>query len=288
MVELFILTGPSGSGVTSSRFVFEELGYYIVDNAPGEVTKNILDAFVSKQVQGKGLCLLPNIMDAEEVLNVAKNDSRYKTKFILLDTKKDELIKRYALSRHDHPRAILSKMNLEKAIELDCKEAERLGSLADIYIDTTNLTSKELRTSLYARVKHQKTNHVTKVTFMSFGFKNGTPLGLDEIVDVRILPNPYWVPELAVLNGEDKAVIDYIESFDVTHKYLEHLVNYLDFILDEVQKSQRASYTIGIACSGGKHRSTYVANYLAKHFADKYQVAVVHRDSTELNHNDLQ
>ena len=287
-MELFILTGPSGSGVTSSRFVFEELGFYIVDNAPGEVTKNILDAFLNKPFEGKGLCLLPNIKDAEEVVNVAKNDNRFKTKFILLDTKKDELIKRYALSRHDHPRAILSKMHLEEAIELDCKEAERLGSIADIYIDTTNLTSKELRTTLYARVKHQKTNHVTKVTFMSFGYKNGTPLGLDEVVDVRILPNPYWVPELAVLNGEDQAVIDYIESFEVTHKYLEHLTKYLDFVLEEVQKSQRPSYTIGVACSGGKHRSTYVANYLAKFFNEKYQVAVVHRDSTELNHFDLQ
>ena len=288
MIDLYILTGPSGSGVTSSRFVFEELGFYIVDNAPGEITKDLLDNFVSKPHEGKGFCLLPNIVDAEMVANVAKQDKRFRTKFILLDTKKDELIKRYALSRHDHPRAILYKKTLQEAIEIDCKFAEKLGSSADIYIDTTNLTSKELRIALYDRVQHKKTNHVTKVTFMSFGYKNGTPLGLDEIVDVRILPNPYWVPELAVLNGKDKPVIDYIESFDVTHKYLDHLVAYLDFVLEEVQKSQRASYTIGIACSGGKHRSTYVAEYLGKYFSEKYQVAVIHRDSTELNKNDLQ
>ena len=118
---------------------------------------------------------------------------------------------------------------------------------------------------------------------MSFGFKNGSPAGVDDIIDVRVLPNPYWVEELAPLNGKDKPVIDYINSFPITQEFLTNLTHYLDFLLEEVQKMERPSYTIGIACSGGQHRSTFVAEYLGKHYKDKYKVKVVHRDSPYLN-----
>lgn len=174
-------------------------------------------------------------------------------------------------------------MPLEKAIEADIEDAEKLASTADLYIDTTDLTSKELRNYLYNYIENKKTDNTTKVTFMSFGFKNGTPSGIDDIIDVRILPNPYWVAELAPLNGKDKPVIDYINSFPVTKEFLFHLVNYLEYLLKEVQKSERPSYTIGIACSGGQHRSTFVAEFLADHFKNEYNVSVVHRDSPSLN-----
>ena len=286
MTELFILTGPSGSGVTTARFVFEELGYYIVDNAPSTVTKALLDSFASKEFHGKGLTLIPPMMDARKTYDIAKNDNRFDIKLIVLDTKKDELINRYALSRHDHPRAILSKISLENAIELDIKNAEELGAFADIYIDTTNLTAKDLRTSLYNRLENKEEFTGTKFTFMSFGFKHGAALGVDEIIDVRMLPNPYWVANLAAMNGRDQPVIDYINSFPITHEYLERLVNYLSFLMEEVQNTQRPSYTIGIACSGGKHRSTFVADYLTNYFRDKYNVRVLHRDSPELNNSE--
>ena len=285
MNKLVILSGPSGSGISSCRFVFEELGFYVVENTPGELVPQLLDLYVKKAISARGLCIMPSISSAKSTYEYAKKDERFKTTLIVLDTQKDEILKRYALSRHDHPRAILFGVPLEKAIELDIKDAEELGAIADIYIDTTDLTSKELRNFIYNKIENKKTNNATKVTFMSFGFKNGTPAGVDDIIDVRILPNPYWVAELAPMNGRDKPVIDYINSFPVTEKFLKHLVDYIEFLLEEVQKSERPSYTIGIACSGGQHRSTYVADYLGNHFKDKYNVAVIHRDSPYLNKN---
>ena len=285
MNKLVILSGPSGSGISSCRFVFEELGFYVVENTPGELVPQLLDLYVKKAISARGLCIMPGIGSAKSTFEYAKKDERFKTTLIVLDTQKDEILKRYALSRHDHPRAILFGVPLEKAIELDIKDAEELGAIADIYIDTTDLTSKELRNFIYNKIENKKTNNATKVTFMSFGFKNGTPAGVDDIIDVRILPNPYWVAELAPMNGRDKPVIDYINSFPVTEKFLKHLVDYIEFLLEEVQKSERPSYTIGIACSGGQHRSTYVADYLGNHFKDKYNVAVIHRDSPYLNKN---
>ena len=103
------------------------------------------------------------------------------------------------------------------------------------------------------------------------------------VFDVRSIPNPYWVESLAPLNGGDQEVIDYIMSFDVTKKLLKDIIDYLEFYIPEMQKTGRASYTIGIACSGGQHRSTFVANYLRDYFKDKYHVESYHRDSPELN-----
>ena len=282
MKELVVLAGPSGSGVSSSKFVFEELGYYVIDNAPGSVTQAILDEYSSNN-SAKGFCLMPRINEAKDTVEIARQDSRFKTTFILLTTEKDELIKRYALSRHAHPRSIMHRMSLEKAINLDVKDTESLSSIADYEIDTTRLTTKELRINLYNKLLGKDTENITKITFVSFGLKNGIPVGLDAMFDVRIIPNPYWIAHLAPLNGGDQEVIDYIMSFDVTHSLLKEIVDYLDFYIPEMQKTGRASYTIGVCCSGGQHRSTFVANYLKKHFEDKYQTETYHRDSPELN-----
>ena len=282
MKQLIILSGPSGSGVSSSKFVFEELGYYVIDNAPSDVTESILDSLATNN-DAKGFCLMPRIEGAEKVVEIAKKDKRYQTTFILLETEKDELIKRYALSRHAHPRSILQKMSLGKAIDLDVKDVDRLTKFADYEIDTTRLTIKELRINLNNILTGKKTDNITKITFISFGLKNGVPAGLDTMFDVRLIPNPYWIERLSSLTGADKEVIDYIMSFDVSHQLLEQIVQYLEYYIPKVQELGRASYTVGIACSGGQHRSTFVANYLADYFKDKYEVSTYHRDSPELN-----
>ena len=282
MKKLFILTGPSGSGVSSCKFVFEELGYFVIDNAPSSVTKAILDECAGNN-DAKGFCLLPRVDGAKQVVDIAKSDKRFETTFIVLSTEKDELIKRYALSRHAHPRSIMHRMSLEKAINLDIKDTLSIESIADYEIDTTKLTTKELRVNLYNKLLNKDTDNITKITFMSFGLKNGIPVGLDAMFDVRLIPNPYWINHLAPLNGEDKEVIDYMMSFDVTHELLNKIVTYLEFYIPEMQKSGRASYTIGICCSGGQHRSTFVANYLRDYFKDKYPVETFHRDSPSLN-----
>ena len=282
MKELVILSGPSGSGVSSSKFVFEELGYYVIDSAPANVTQALLDECATNN-DAKGFCLMPRINGAKKVVEIARKDNRFKTRFILLTTEKDELIKRYALSRHVHPRSIMHNMPLEDAINLDIKDALDLVGLSDYEIDTTRLTTKELRINLYNKLEGKENENITKITFTSFGLKNGIPVGLDAMFDVRLIPNPYWIARLAPLNGADPEVIEYMMSFDITKELLKQIVDYLEYYIPEMQKNGRASYTIGIACSGGQHRSTFVANYLRDYFKDRYNVEVYHRDSPELN-----
>ena len=285
MKELIILSGPSGSGVSSSKFVFEELGYYVIDNAPSSVTQALLDECATNN-DAKGFCFMPRINWAKEVVDIARKDKRFKTMFILLSTEKDELVKRYALSRHAHPRSIIHKMSLENAINLDVQDTLHLSNanVSDYEIDTTRLTTKELRINLYNKLQNKDTDNITKINFVSFGLKNGIPIGLDAMFDVRLLPNPYWIAHLAHLNGGDKEVKDYLLSFDVTNSLLKEIIDYLEYYIPEMQKAGRASYTIGICCSGGQHRSTFVANYLKQYFEDKYPTEVYHRDSPELNH----
>ena len=282
MKELIILSGPSGSGVSSSKFVFEELGYYVIDGVPSNVPQALLDECATNN-DAKGFCLMPRIDGVKKVVEIARKDKRFHTQFILLTTEKDELIKRYALSRHAHPRSIMHKTSLEDAIDLDVKDALDLVGLSDYEIDTTRLTTKELRINLYNKLQNKEGENITKITFMSFGLKNGIPVGLDAMFDVRLIPNPYWIARLSPLNGADQEVIDYMMSFDITNELLSKIVDYLEYYIPEMQKNGRASYTIGIACSGGQHRSTFVANYLKDYFKDRYNVEVYHRDSPELN-----
>lgn len=283
MLELTILTGPSGSGITSAKFVFEELGYYIVENAPYEATDAILDSFKSKTYKTHRFCLIVSLFDAKRIYEKAKEDQSFKTILVLLTADKNEIFKRYRLSRHVHPRCLTQQIDLDKAVELDNKEAINLFSDADIYIDTSTLNIKSLRNNLYNKLTHRSGNDNTSIYFISFGYKNGTPIDLDMIFDVRTIPNPYWVDELKSLNGTDQAVIDYMNSFPETKKIIANIVTFLESHLEDIQKSGRAIYNIGIACSGGQHRSTYVANYLADYFSKKYKTEAQHRDSPELN-----
>lgn len=283
MKRLVVLTGASGAGVTSARIIFEELGYYIVEGAPIDTIPYVLTSFKQKKYKTDLFCLIVGVQDASKVLEIAKKDELFETSLCLLTTSKEILLKRYALTRHTHPRCVLTKITLEKAIDADIKDAISLYPDADFTIDTTSFTPKELRRQLLNRFKSDDSEEEFTVTFMSFGLKNGLPMALDMLFDVRNIPNPYWIPALKELTGLDQPVIDYMLSFPKTQEYLDELVEFLEYQLKETKASERSSYIVGIACSGGQHRSTFVADYLAKHFANRYKTIALHRDSPELN-----
>lgn len=287
MFELLIVTGQSGSGITSSKYVLEELGYYIVENTPYDATEAVLNSFVNGTYKTKKFCLIVSIFEAKKIFELVKSNSQFATRLILLTADPLEIQKRYRLSRHVHPRCFIQKITLEKAIEFDFKERNALVQDADIYIDTTSLSIKAFRFKLYNRLSNHIGDNITTISFISFGYKNGTPLDLDMIFDVRDIPNPYWVDELKSLNGLDEPVIKYMKSYPVTQQIIDNIVKFLEFHLECVQKTGRPIYNIGVACSGGQHRSTYVADYLAKHFKEQYKTEVFHRDSPELNEKNI-
>ena len=283
MKNIVIMTGPSGSGLSSAEFVYEELGYYVIKNPTANSINAVLDDLIFGENKFENFCLMVHPLYAEKIIKICRerNDANYR--FIALMTSEEELSRRYSLSRHVHPRAIAYGLSTQEAIIADIEDTLGVSEDVDLFIDTSSLTVKQLRTKLYKFLENIEENKITNVTFMSFGMKNGIPQGLDTFLDVRNIPNPYWVDELKALTGEDQKVIDYMMSYPITGEILDSMVKYLTVQLEEVKKSGRGSYVVGIACSGGQHRSTFVANYLADYFSNDYRTQVIHKDSPALN-----
>ena len=283
MKNVVVIAGPSGSGLSSVEFVFEELGYLVIKNPTVNSINAVVDDLLNEKSELNNFCLMLNAGSGNEIFKILKkrNDANYR--FIVLNCSEYELNKRYALSRHVHPRSARFKLSLTDAIKLDVKDTLDIVNEADLYIDTSSLSVKQLRAMVYKFLEGIEDDKLLSVTFISFGIKNGIPQGIDTFLDTRMIPNPYWNEKLKELNGADQPVIDYMMSFEVTKEVLENFKSYLSTSLEEVAKDGRSSYTVGIACSGGQHRSTFVANYLADYFSKKYRTQVIHRDSPSLN-----
>ncbi len=283
MNRLVVLTGVAGSGVSSAKYVFEEEGFYIVENPPKELIPALLDSFNNRSKKIHNFCLILNVSEVKESLPILKKNKNFKTKIILLMAGKQELIKRYALTRHVHVRSVMENLPLEKAIEKDLIDANALVPEVDLSLDTSSISVKLMRQFVREFIDMSSKDKGMIVNFVSFGLKNGTPSGLDMIFDVRSIPNPYWVEELKELTGYDQKVIDYMNKFPQTKTLLNRITTFLSSQLHESQEGGRTSYNVGIACSGGQHRSTYVAKFLADYFSDTYITNVIHRDTSELN-----
>ena len=242
-----------------------------------------MDDLLNEKSELNNFCLMLNAGSGNEIFKVLKNRKDANYRYIVLNCSEHELNKRYALSRHVHPRSARFKLSLTDAIKLDIKDTLDIVNEADLYIDTSSLSVKQLRAMVYKFLAGIEDDKLLSVTFISFGIKNGIPQGIDTFLDTRMIPNPYWNEKLKELNGADQPVIDYMMSFEVTKEVLENFKDYLSTSLEEVAKDGRSSYTVGIACSGGQHRSTFVANYLADFFSKKYRTQVIHRDSPNLN-----
>ena len=281
MLNIAVISGPSGAGNTTARYVFEELGYYIVENVPHSALDAVIDAFENKKHKYENICIMTPMVDFEKTVEILTNRKDISLIKILLVASEEVLRKRYTLTRHAHPLSINRNISLEAAIEKECKTAEKNRLLADFLCDTSDLTQKELRSLLYSVITN-KSKLGTTIKFTSFGLKNGIPKDLDIFFDARLLPNPFWIDKLRELTGLDKEVSDYLLSFDKTKEYLENLINYLKTIFPSVIEEGRPIYNVGIACTGGQHRSTFVADYLCRYFASEYQTIVDHRDVDRL------
>lgn len=286
MKQILALTGAAGSGLSSSEYVLEELGYVVIKNVPAPSINKVIDDFFKYEKTEK-VCFIVHAVNATEVIPIIKDRKDVEVKVVALTCEDKELQKRYTLTRKVHPRCVVEKCSGEEAIKKDVASVTSILEFADYSIDTTSISVKQLRSYLYKILANYEEDDAISVTFISFGLKNGIPQGLDMFFDVRNIPNPYWVDELKALTGEDKKVIDYMNSFAITKEIIEDIKKYLTTHLANVKKSKRVSYVVGIACSGGQHRSTYVANTLAKYFATEYRTSVIHRDSPELNKDEI-
>jgi len=276
--SIFIVTGMSGAGKTQALKCFEDFGFYCIDNMPIKLIGPLLD-LVSKEKYFKDIALGLDIREAKFLKNFindigAMKSFRLKTKMIFLDSADNILLQRFSETRHRHP---LGK-NISEAIKEERKLLSGLKEKADKVIDTSKLTLGELKERLSELLELKKTTEV-KISVLSFGYKYGLPLDADLVFDVRFLPNPYYEKNLKNMTGLDAPVQNYIRKRKAYTFFINSFLKQIKGLLPLYVKEGKSYLTIAIGCTGGKHRSVFIAHTLAKHLSQAgYSVNDYHRD----------
>jgi len=287
-MKLVIISGLSGSGKTVALHTLEDEDYYCVDNLPIGILPQFVDRILSR-----GMQLYDNIAvgvdarsgsedlrDFNTIMDWIKQRDKEKQieiEIIYIQAELDTLIKRFSDTRRKHP---LTKkgLPLSEAIEVERSLLKDVALKANLYVDTTKTNIHELRNYIKERVATRKETSLS-VLFHSFGFKNGAPVDSDFVFDVRCLPNPHWEPNLRMLTGQDRGVIEFLQDKEDVKQMLEHIINYLNFVIPKFKKQNRYYLTVSIGCTGGQHRSVYIAETLHKFFRDQLEnVSIHHRE----------
>lgn len=280
--ELVIITGVSGAGKSTAMGFMEDVGYYCIDNMPPLLLSTFLE-LISKQQAYSKVAIVVDIRSTEKFDDVVSsldeiNRFNYDVKVVYLDIKTHIALKRYKLTRRKHPYAERFNGDISKALAYEREIMAPLRSRADFVIDTSDLTGNQLRTRL-TQILVGDDKDIMNIHVESFGFKHGIPNEADFVIDVRCLPNPYWVEKLRNKTGLDKEVKDYVFSFSESRELLNRLIDLLDFLNPLYIKEGKSQIVFAIGCTGGNHRSVAIAEALKEHFEKKWDnVSVNHRD----------
>lgn len=283
-MRLVIVTGISGAGKVTALKIFEDNGYYCVDNLPIDLIESFADILFgqtnekNKVAIGVDIRSGKNLEKMSEVLkNMKAKEQNYEILF--LDCNNNTLIKRFKEKRRSHPMG--DRDSVENEINEERAKLEFLREQADYIIDTSNLLVKELRGEIEKIFVLNRDYRNLFVTIMSFGFKHGVPADCDLVFDVRFLPNPYYVPELKHKTGNQKEVQDYVLNSPVSHEFLNKLVDMIKFLIPNYIEEGKNQLVIGIGCTGGHHRSVTIANELYNQLNSSdasYGIRLSHRD----------
>ncbi len=276
-MRLVIVSGLSGSGKSVALHMLEDLDYYCVDNIPA----GLLPMFISHTVRSHESTYESTAVGVDarnrpaEIASVPKLVAELKRsgvgcEVLFLRADEEVLLKRYSETRRRHP---LSRdgTGLKEAIRQELALLEPISDAADLVIDTTRTTVHELRELIRLRVAGRPEGRMS-ILFESFAYRHGVPDDADFVFDVRSLPNPHWEPGLARLTGRDAEVAEYLELHAQVAKMFGDIVTFLEHWIPELARTNRSYLTIAIGCTGGQHRSVYMVERLARHFAQHYPV----------------
>lgn len=278
--ELVILTGMSGSGKLSALKAFEDLGYYSVDNLPLELIPRFAD-LVRQSTEIKRAALVIDVREGSRLDQFPVILSRVRkllpTRVVFLEASDEALIRRFSETRRPHP--LGRSDTVVKSIRAERKRLDPLRNVADILLDTTKFNVHELRAHINAQFEREESDRNLTISATSFGFKNGVPADADLVFDVRFLPNPHFVPEFRKLTGRHPKVARYVRQFPQTQEFLDKVADLLQFLLPNYIKEGKSYLTVAFGCTGGQHRSVFIAEEMKKRLAaEGYRVKTAHRD----------
>ncbi len=277
--SLVVVTGLSGSGKSYVNKCLEDMGYFCVDNLPLELLEPLLG-----QVTAKRVGIILDVRNPDFAIRFPEILARLRarvpgTRLLFLDASEESLIRRFSETRRPHPLA--GKVSLLEALRRERAMLEEVRAVADVVVDTSAMTVHELRSFMQKTFVGDPESGGMVVSATSFGYKFGIPHDVDLLFDVRFLANPHFVPELKGKTGMDAAVAAYIEKDPETGAFLDRLVGFLDYLLPRFDRERKSYLSIGIGCTGGKHRSVYITEQLAGLLQKRgYPVRVSHRDAT--------
>ncbi|MED5523621.1 MAG: RNase adapter RapZ [Pseudomonadota bacterium] len=279
-MNLVIVSGTSGAGKSVALKVLEDLGYYCVDNLPLNLLPALLET-LKEDVRKVAVSIdIRNLPEAEEALAQELDwlpDNINRT-VLYLDADQQVLLRRFSETRRLHPLSRHQNRSLEDALELERRRLMPLADIADLRIDTSDISIHQLADLVRERILGKKEGPLMLV-FESFGFKHGLPKDADYVFDVRFLPNPHWIPELKPLTGKDQPVKDFFASEVEVARVVMQLDNLLESWLPQLERNNRAYVTVAVGCTGGQHRSVFIAEQLAERFESRGRdVQRKHRD----------
>lgn len=282
-MEIIIISGRSGAGKSVALRALEDAGYYCVDNIPLDLLPQLTDILSQSQSSVAISLDIRNIPNSANTLEQTLNTLQkyHQLKIIFLEADRGTLIRRYSDSRRLHPLS-LKDLSLEAAIDEEYRYLEPLIQHANFIIDTTHLSTHTLAERLREFLRGNSDKEL-KIVVESFGFKYGIPLDADYVFDVRFLPNPHWDPTLRPMTGLDAPVAEFLNSHKQVNEFIYLTRNYIDTWLPMLEKNNRSYLTIAIGCTGGKHRSVYIAQQLGEYFQAKGKIVQIQHKSLERN-----
>ena len=282
-MEIIIISGRSGAGKSVALRALEDAGYYCVDNIPLDLLPQLTDILSQSQSSVAISLDIRNIPNSANTLEQTLNTLQkyHQLKIIFLEADRGTLIRRYSDSRRLHPLS-LKDLSLEAAIDEEYRYLEPLIQHANFIIDTTHLSTHTLAERLREFLRGNSDKEL-KIVVESFGFKYGIPLDADYVFDVRFLPNPHWDPTLRPMTGLDAPVAEFLNSHTQVNEFIYLTRNYIDTWLPMLEKNNRSYLTIAIGCTGGKHRSVYIAQQLGEYFQAKGKIVQIQHKSLERN-----
>lgn len=277
-----VITGMSGAGKTNFMQKLEDMGYYCVDNLPPVLIVRFADLCWKSTSNTRHVAVVTDIRGGSffDALPQALDELKKRGiphEVVFLEASDEALVRRYMETRRQHPLA--KNMRIQEGIAQERKILAGIRAQADVIVDTTAMKTGDLKEYLSSRFGVDGSGAEMQITVFSFGFKYGIPIDADTVIDVRFLPNPFYVPEYKYSTGRVKEVADYIEKASVTREFLGKLYDFMDFMVDHFKKAGKTQFTIAIGCTGGMHRSVFVTERLGSHLKERFgHVNVEHRD----------
>ena len=283
-MKLAIITGLSGSGKSVALHTLEDEGYYCIDNLPVFLLPALACELATRQDKRFELVAIsidarnaPDEFESIATLLEPLKDAGIRHEVIFLESQDETLIKRFSETRRRHP-LTGGQRPLSEAISYERELMAPFLNMADLRIDTSQTTLHELRHIIRSRISERLATKIS-LLFQSFGFKQGVPRDADFVYDVRCLPNPHWEPQLRPLTGQDSAVIKFLSADEDVQRYQSEIIQFLEQWIPRFEGEGRSYLTIAIGCTGGQHRSVFMAEQLAKHFRNcGRQIQTRHRD----------